>query len=85
MRVAEMISMNIPIKSSSMLTDSRKTQGEDTLATTMEAIFPGICSNVIFSGKGFFELYVVKLGICGIMLVLLSGMVHKCRLWRLRG
>ena len=51
MRVAEMISINIPIKSNSMLTDSRKTQGEEIFATTMEAILPGICSNVRYSPK----------------------------------
>ena len=48
-KVAEMMSINMPIISSNMFTDKRKIHGEAILSTTAEAIFPGICSKVRYS------------------------------------
>src|SRR6056297_2024165 len=50
-RVAEIISINMPMTSSRILTASKKTQGEEMLLTTAVAILLGICSKVRYSPK----------------------------------
>ncbi len=50
-KVAEMMSMNMPIINSRMFTARRKTQGEPMFSTTTAAILLGICSKVRYSPK----------------------------------